>query len=113
MMTRTEIETDYRLNDAGIITSPGKFEGQMVYAPYLHDLLQYDDGVELESNSDASSGTDALELTPEDLKQFPELEGFKVAVITEHNDGFVTVDLTNKSIDELQAEFGVEEESED
>ena len=37
-MTRAEIEAQYKCHD-GIIVSPGKFEGEPIFAPALYDLM--------------------------------------------------------------------------
>lgn len=39
MMTRNEVFGDYDVDKLGIIRSPGKFEGEMVYVPALYDAL--------------------------------------------------------------------------
>ncbi len=37
-MTREEILKQYNVNEDGVIESPGKFEGEMLYMPYFLDL---------------------------------------------------------------------------
>jgi len=37
-MTRAELLADYDWNEQGIITSPGKFQGQMIYMPAAWDI---------------------------------------------------------------------------
>lgn len=86
MTPRQEIERDYEIED-GRITSPGKFEGEMVYAPYFWetgleggpDDVRFDDGIQV----------DIFYPDEQDLKQFPELEGVKSVEVWERFDGFV------------------------
>jgi hypothetical protein len=111
-MTRQDIENDYSHNGHGLITDPGKFEGQMLYAPYLYNALNEGDGELLEGDENGGGSTSAIEISADDKKEFPELEGFATAIISESSDGFITVDLTNQSIDELQSEAEPDEEDE-
>ena len=64
-MTREEIVTQYTVNGQGIITSPGKFEGQMIFAPYF-----YNASLEYEPNAD---GDIEVPVEPSDVIRFPEL----------------------------------------
>lgn len=73
----------------GIITSPGKFGGQPIYAPYLWDVV-------LEGGSETIYTEEyivleLIEISGEDRGHFPELEEDEVgaAVLYETNDGFV------------------------
>ena len=83
-MTREESLEGYKVNN-GRIMSPGKFEGEKVYAPYF-----YDDSLNglWEKNRD-----DVLYCVPtfEEHKMFPELKGKRFIHITEDDQGFVRV----------------------
>ena len=87
-MTRKEIETQYKTNERGLITSPGKFENEMIYVPYFYDFIL--DGCSDETEDD-EGGTpiDYFDITPEDLGQFPELKGIKRISIQTDDQGFV------------------------
>lgn len=36
-MTRKEIAETYKVDERGVIRSPGKFEGEPIYVPYFWD----------------------------------------------------------------------------
>lgn len=76
---------DYKVNAAGTITSPGKFEGEPSWVPYLwaqEDDVAFDDG--------SSVVFRAFRILPEDRKRYPALKGVFAAVLAETDDGFVT-----------------------
>ena len=66
-MTREEILKDYKVDEHGIIMSPGKFEGEMLYVPYFWDISL--DGGGLDEGEDWCS----LKIESEDYAEFPEL----------------------------------------
>lgn len=74
----------YTTDDNGRITSPGKFEGQMIYVPhfwyaYLNGCADRDDGTVLGFN-----------VTPEDRAEYPEIPARKRTIrLVERSDGFV------------------------
>ena len=81
-MTRADIERDYTVAD-GRITSPGKFEGEQVFAPYFWDvylngLADGDDGEVL-----------TFEVDDTDRGLFPELENAVEVQLNEDSNGFV------------------------
>jgi len=71
-MNRDKILNTYEVDGNGIITSPGEFEGQIIYAPYYWDI-----------HLDSSRGTwvhskfcgliDYFEVNDDDRNQFPEI----------------------------------------
>lgn len=82
MVTRAEIEKEYRV-DNGIIRTPGMFEGERVYIPYFWDaflngMADRDDGYIL-----------GFDVTQEDKAQFPELKRKRTVRIYQRTDGFV------------------------
>lgn len=89
-MTREEILEDYVVNEQGIITSPGKFEGQMLYAPHfweasLHSMSDWE-------RSDESFHYYGFKVLLADRKKFPELEPDVIQVeIWEDEQGFVAL----------------------
>jgi hypothetical protein len=81
-MTREEIERDYNVVD-GRICSPGKFEGEMVYAPFYYQAM-------LEGMADHDDGPEyGFDVSPEDRREFPELGDREKISFYERDDGFV------------------------
>lgn len=85
---REIIKSQYEVGIDGVIKSPGKFEGEMIYAPYFYDLWNsgcYDD---LEYGSE--SGESAIfRITRDDLKMFPEIGTAQELIVWEDSTGFV------------------------
>lgn len=78
-MNRQEILDRYKVNEHGIITSPGKFEGEMLYAPYYYDAM-------------LNGWTDFDEWIEPDIAEyemFPELNEVKRIRMSEDDSGFV------------------------
>ena len=88
-MTRKEIEKMYDVNEQGIITSPGKFEGEMIYIPYYWDMAL--EGFSDDTLWDDDVQIDRFVIGTEDTREFPELQGFQAYVIElwELDNGFV------------------------
>jgi hypothetical protein len=83
-MTRAEIAALYRHDARGNITSPGKFEGEPLYAVAFYEIG-------LEGFADQDDGAAyAFEITQEDRATWPELPSdCKWVVIRESDNGFV------------------------
>ena len=82
-MTRKEIETEYVVNEHGIIQSPGRFEGEMIYVPffwhaYMNGCADRDDGKVL-----------GFDVTAEDKVMFPELKRKRTVRLYQRDDGFI------------------------
>ena len=75
MITREQIEKDYKIHD-GIIRSPGKFEGEPVYVPFFYDWS-------------LECGDSTVMITEPDIVQFPELTGYSAIIVGESGNGFV------------------------
>ena len=88
-MNRKEILEQYEVNEHGIICSPGKFEGEMLYAPYFYDMI-LDGGADETEYYDGEDGppTDTFILTDEDKKEFPELKEYTKIECYESEQGF-------------------------
>jgi hypothetical protein len=80
-MTRAQIEQTYNVREA-IIYSPGKFEGEPVWAPYFYDLLEATTGEDEDGNA-------LIPVTDEDRAEFPELAHAYSVRIRESDEGFV------------------------
>jgi len=115
---RAKYEAYYQTNERGMITSPGKFEGEMIYMPYFYDMML--DGMgdveymnEIEDEEDPQNYSDidpegivtVFDVTPEDIAIFPELEGKTQIRLSENSQGFVT-DL-NKFASKKEAAYEV------
>ena len=82
-MSRREIANQYKVNKHGIICSPGKFEGEMLYVPYFWDMG-------LSGMADRDDGKVwGFDLTRDDHAEFPELGRKRTVKLYERDDGFV------------------------
>jgi hypothetical protein len=71
----------YDCDDNGIIKNPGKFEGEMIYLPYLWEQS-------LDFCAPHSDGSFSVAITDKDRTLFPELTKRTVRM-RESDDGFV------------------------
>lgn len=85
-MSRAELLEQYKVNDDGVIQTPGKFEGERIYAPYLWDC--YLDGLH---DSTESDGTIVFVIGEADFDEFPELADIEYVYMTEDENGFVSL----------------------
>jgi hypothetical protein len=84
-------ETVYDRLGGEYISSSGKYEGEQVYVPALWDATLDGCAEELAWQEDGCGEyVCLLELTPEDIKEWPELDGFKYASLAENSIGFVS-----------------------
>lgn len=114
--SRAGIRGQYDVNKAGIIMSPGKYEGDPVFAPYFAFTASY--GEEL-SHMEEGCGVYAslCKVDDDDRAEFPELGADDLYVmVTENDQGFVTVNVikSEAEADQLRETFAQtgEEESE-
>jgi hypothetical protein len=82
-MTRSEIIAAYVIR-RGTIVSPGRFEGQPVFAPYYYEALL--SGLADEENDDAA----VFDVLQEDVAEFPELASFEKVFLSEDEQGFIS-----------------------
>jgi len=87
-------QSEYTVKD-GIIKNPGKFEGEPAYVPYFWDMVLDGQG------SEDDQGNSYIEFDAEDVKTFPDLEGFDCIALRENNDGFVFHQLHTEAMDNL------------
>lgn len=85
-MTRKEIESQYQTRD-GRIVSPGKFEGEAVYAPYFYDAMLNGGGTDMED------GILSFDIEASDVAEFPELADVSQVLLQEDDQGFVWLAL--------------------
>lgn len=99
-MNRQEIEKEYKV-EHGLITSPGKFENEPLYAPYYYDLLLNGNGEEELIDPDYSDETaTSFDISPEDIEQFPELLGYSELILFISDVGFVFTNLVREGATE-------------
>ena len=73
----------YKVDERGIIRSPGKFEGECRYVPYYW-------GAFLDGGADRDDGRVlGFDVTDEDKAMFPELRRRRTVKLYERDDGFV------------------------
>ena len=85
-MTRADIIAEYDVDTHGTIRSPGKFEGEPVYAPYFYDAL-------MNGFADDDDGVASFNIDANDIKEFPELANVKRLRLWESEQGFVYIEL--------------------
>lgn len=82
-MTRQEIMDTYDINEQGVITNPGKFEGEMLYVPYFWDAY-------MNGNGDWEDDFTVFTVEPDDISEFPELMNTTFIKLYEDDQGFVS-----------------------
>lgn len=113
-MTRDEILQAYQVEN-GVIVSPGKFEGETVYAPYFYEATMDGCAEELSFQEDGGGEYVALvSIHDEDREAFPEIANetcesgapATYAGVIENELGFVAVRLlTDKLADAWRREY--------
>jgi hypothetical protein len=91
-MTRKDIEMDYRVDAVtGRIHSPGKFEGEMLYMPYVYEcMLNGDVDEEVDETEDNESRYFVFVVQDAEREMFaPYLDEVKEVTFIEREDGFV------------------------
>jgi len=86
-MTRKEIEAEYTIED-GVIQNLGKFENEPAYVVYFWNA--YLDGCADDDDGDVLT----FDIGDDDIKEFPELAGYKQVFLWETDSGFVGHDLS-------------------
>lgn len=87
-MTRQEIMRTWKVDQYGIIRSPGKFEGEVLYAPHYYELMM--DGMGETSFSDEHEMEKTVfQITADDTAEFPELGNGKTVELYEDESGFI------------------------
>ena len=83
-MKRNEITKQYDVDTSGRITSPGKFEGEMIYVPHFWYIG-------LDGFADRDNGkVFGFDISADDRSEFPELGSKRRTVkLMERDDGFV------------------------
>lgn len=84
---RQQILNSFDIDKHGIITSPGKFEGNMLYVPFFYDL--WIEGWADDEGYDDNIPFAIFYITDEDIEHFPELRGIKRIEMWKDEYGFV------------------------
>lgn len=85
---RDAITSEYEVSEHGIITSPGKFEAEMIYVPYYYDLIG--DGASEIIDGPLETRFDVFEIDADDRALWPEIDETTThLVISERDNGFV------------------------
>ena len=92
-MTKQEIIKAYDVNEQGVITSPGKFEGEMLYVPYFWDHVM--SGMGESFPDDNGTQTEAFCIIPEDAEEFTELadDVGRYLYLWEDSQGFIHTEM--------------------
>lgn len=77
-MTLEELKKEYTLNQAGLITNPGKFEGESLATPFYYDIMLNGEG-------------DVIEIESSDRLAFEIEDIYNYVVVIESSDGFVSL----------------------
>lgn len=83
-LSRKQIEKDYKVDEKGMIRSPGKFELEMIYVPYFWEIYLEGGG-----EWDEEKGFACIDVLEEDRLIFPELGKRERIRLNESSDGFV------------------------
>lgn len=85
MITRLDIFQDYDVED-DIISTPGLFEGDYIWAPYWYEMMMLGEGDPIDD------GVELLEVVDDDRSEWPELDGDTTHVAVAINEqGFVSI----------------------
>lgn len=102
-MCRRETMDTFEVNAHGNITSPGKFEGEQLYAPYFWEVILNGDGCPMRDKHDDE--WTLLNVNNEERDEFPELGDAHRVALFESDNGFVyIVDDTQPYFNELSDE---------
>jgi len=88
-MTRAELEKEYTTVGT-YIRSPGKFEGESIWAPYFWNAVLNGEGDHEDIDGRLCSRVD---IVADDLREFPELKGAKAVRLSEDDNGFVYCEI--------------------
>lgn len=115
-MKRDEIKAEYDVDDDGTIQSPGRFEGEAIYAPHFYDATLDGCAEELSYMEDGCGEYAALvEIDDDDRREFPEIPASMTHVLVMQSDlGFVGVGLLDDAgADKARKDYEPEDEPED
>lgn len=108
---RAAILKEYTVDSRGIIRDPGKFESELLFAPYFYDCAS--DGEELSGMVDGCGEYASLiPVDSDDRTKFPELGNSIYVLLTESDQGFVSVRCINteRGADEIREGYEQDED---
>lgn len=101
-LTREQLEENYRTNEIGCIASPGKYEGEPLYVPYLWENYVLH-GFSTETISTHTETAEVVEITDDIVDEFPELSDVDYVSLEESDSGFVySSELSEAELEELR-----------
>ena len=106
-MTRKEIDETYGIGERGEITSLGKFEGEMCYAPYFHSLIG--EGFVPDKYHVEGYWYSCFNVNNEDREEFPELNDIYGVICHESDQGFFFCEAHETAKEYQEAEKELEE----
>ncbi len=108
MITRADIVAQYNVDHAGIVRSLGKFEGSPIWAIYFWEACL--DGGSDETIEIGGVQYEWMEVSADDLVQFPELAGTSHVVVWQLDNGFVgAVQASAAELETMRAESATDE----
>ena len=94
------IRQDYVVDEERwVIRSPGKFEGEPVFAPYFYDLMLNgcaDDTLYDDRRYPGIGAVDVFDVTSLDQERFPSLRGVEHVYLYTDDQGFVHCETTER-----------------
>jgi len=102
---------EFDVNEQGIIQSPGKFEGEMLYVPYFWDTMMEGNGEDLYFSDGALVSIIGVE--DKDREMFPELGSATQIAIETTDQGFVNAITDSAAISRLLAEYESDQQREE
>lgn len=106
-MKRADVLNGYSVSH-GRICTPGRFEGEAIYAPYFWAMVMDGDGEELANMDDGGwQYASLVEVTDEDRAEFPELRADTVNILVIQSDvGFISAtELDEEETVEVRREY--------
>jgi hypothetical protein len=113
-MMRNQIMSEYTVVD-GIIRDPGKFEGEPLFAPDFYESVLDGCGEDLSFSEDGCGESAVLlQIEPNDRIEFPELGTALYVLVTENEQGFVSVSLieTEAEAEEVREAYEADDDDE-
>lgn len=95
-MNRQDVLNLYTVNEHGIITSPGKFEGEPLYVPYFWDMGINGSYERIEIDETDGKAWLTYFVYNTDIDEFPELHGVSVVYLHGTEQGFISSDIEER-----------------
>ena len=106
LMEDTELRAQleqYQIRD-GLIASPGKFEGEPLYVPFLWDAIMNGGGEPV--GTCKNDNAEQVSIDTHDQRIFPELQGVQAVILWEDDQGFVHHTLSKENFQVVVGNVG-------